>query len=102
MALVLVVLALGSRCSTLPQRAALYVVPRPPFVAHVLSVRREPLPSFEPRGGGPALKRLYHITFFAVHGNVVLPSGHRYEEFAYVVRRSTTARWCFLKGGSGP
>ena len=102
MALVLVALALWPRCSTLPQRAALYVVPRPPFVARVLTVRRRPIPPFESKDGGPALKRLYSVRFYAVHGNAVLPTGHAYDQFAYVVRRSRAAPWCFLKGGSGP
>jgi hypothetical protein len=91
-----------SRCSTLPQIAARYIVPPAPFVARIISVKRQPLPSFEPAGGGPNVKRLYRVTFYAVKGNAVLPSGHRYDQFAYVARTTTSAPWCFLKGGSGP
>ena len=92
----------GARCSPTPQVAARYVVPPAPFVARIISVKRQPLPVFEPAGGGPNLKRLYQVTFYAVKGNAVLPSGHRYTQFAYVARKSASARWCFLKGGSGP
>jgi hypothetical protein len=92
----------AARCSPNPQVAACYVVPPSPFVARVISVERHPLPAFEPAGGGPSFKRLYQVTFYAVKGNAILPSGHRYTQFAYVARTSTNARWCFLKGGSGP
>jgi hypothetical protein len=91
-----------ARCSTNPQVAARYIVPPAPFVARIISVKRQPLPVPEPAGGGPNLKRLYQVTFDAVKGNAVLPSGHRYTQFAYVARKTTNARWCFLKGGSGP
>jgi hypothetical protein len=91
-----------SRCSQLPQVAARYIVPPAPFVARIVSVERRPLPPFEPVGLGPNFKRLYLVTFYAVRGNAVLPSGHRYEQFAYVTRSTTSAPWCFLKGGSGP
>lgn len=91
-----------SRCSTEPQLAVRYIVPPPPFVARIVAVERRPLPASEPVGGGPAYKRLYAVTFYAVKGNAVLPSGHRYTQFAYVTRTSTSGRWCFLKGGSGP
>ena len=91
-----------SRCSTQPQLAARYIVPPPPFVARIVSVARRPLPAFEPTGGGPGHKRLYAVTFYAVKGNAVLPTGHRYTQFAYVKRTSASGRWCFLKGGSGP
>lgn len=91
-----------SRCSSLPQVAARYIIPPPPFVARSISVRRQPLPAFEPAGGGPDYKRLYTVGFFAVRGNAVLPSGHRYTQFAYVARKKTSVPWCFLKGGSGP
>lgn len=91
-----------ARCSTDPQVAARYVVPPPPFVARIISVERQPLPSGEPTGGGSNFKRLYAVTFFAVKGNAVLPGGHRFTQFAYVGRTSAGARWCFLKGGSGP
>jgi hypothetical protein len=91
-----------ARCSALPQVAARYIVPPAPFVARIISVKRQALPAFEPAGSGPNFKRLYRVTFYAVKGNAVLPSGHRYAQFAYVTRKTTNARWCFLKGGSGP
>jgi hypothetical protein len=91
-----------ARCSRLPQVAARYIVPPPPFVARVVSVERRPLPPSEPAGRGPSFKRLYLVTFYAVEGNAVLPGAHRYEQFAYVIRKSASAAWCFLKGGSGP
>lgn len=84
------------------QVAARYIVPPPPFVARVVSVQRQALPPGEPRAGGPNLKRLFRVTFDVSKGNAVLPSGHRYTQYAYVSRKATTARWCFLKGGSGP
>jgi hypothetical protein len=90
------------RCSPLPQLAARFIVPPAPFVARILSVERQALPASEPAGGGPNLKRLYRVTFYAVKGNAVLPSGHSYTQFAYVSRKAVTALWCFLKGGSGP
>jgi len=91
-----------ARCSPIPQVAARYIVPPAPFVGRIISVKRQPLPASEPAGGGSNFKRLYEVTFYAVKGNAVLPSGHRYTEFAYVARKSTSAPWCFRKGGSGP
>jgi hypothetical protein len=104
LALVLSGAAAGARarCSPDPALAARYIVPPPPFAARVVSVARRAIPSFEPAGRGPRFKRLYVVTFFAVKGNAVLPSGHRYTQFAYVSRKTATAPWCFLKGGSGP
>jgi hypothetical protein len=91
-----------ARCSRLPQRAAEFIIPPAPFVARVASVERAPFPPSEPADGGASYKRLYRVTFYAIKGNAVLPTGHRYTQFAYVSRKTTTARWCFLKGGSGP
>jgi len=91
-----------TRCSSTPQVAARNVIPPPPFEARVLSVRRRQLPPGEPRGRGPLFKRLYVVTFYVLKGNAVLPAGHRYSQFAYVTRKSVTAPWCYLKGGSGP
>jgi len=91
-----------ARCSFNPQVAAQYIVPPAPFKARIVSARRWVLPPGEPVGRGPRLKQLYLVTFYAIKGNVVLPGGHRYSQFAYVTRRTTTAPWCFLKGGSGP
>jgi hypothetical protein len=91
-----------ARCSTDPQTTARYIIPPPPFVARIIIVKRQTIPAGEPSGGGPNHKRLYSVTFDALKGNAVLPSGHRYTQYAYVVRRTTTAPWCFLKGGSGP
>ena len=91
-----------TRCSPDPAVAARFIVPPAPFVGRVVSVVRRKLPPFEPAGRGPRFKRLYLVTFLAVKGNAVLPSGHRYSQFAYVSRASTTAPWCFVKGGSGP
>jgi hypothetical protein len=82
--------------------AARYIVPPPPFVARVVSVRRRAIPPFEPAGRGPLYKRLYLVSFRAIKGNAVLPSGHVYTQFAYVVRKTVRSPWCFLKGGSGP
>ena len=90
------------RCSFNPQVAARYIIPPPPFSARVVSVRRAKLPPGEPVGRGPAFKRLYAVTFHVLKGNAVLPRGHRYVQFAYITRKSMTAPWCFLKGGSGP
>ncbi|MGZ4392770.1 MAG: hypothetical protein ACXVRK_11730 [Gaiellaceae bacterium] len=90
------------RCSTDPQMAARYIIPPPPFVARIIVVKRQTIPAGEPSDGGPNHMRLYRVTFEAVKGNAVLPSGHRYTQYAYVVRKTTTAPWCFLKGGSGP
>ena len=90
------------RCSADPAVAARFIVPPPPFVARVVSVARHALPASEPAGRGPRFKRLYVVTFLALKGNAVLPSGHRYSQFAYVTRSSVTAPWCFAKGGSGP
>ena len=84
-----------ARCSSSPSVAAKYVIPPPPFVARLVSVHRQALPATDTR-------RLYRVTFFAVHGNAVLPTGHRYTQFAYVARKTPTARWCFVGGGSGP
>lgn len=94
--------ALRVRCSLRPEVAARRVVPPPPFVARIVSVERVPLPSSEPAGRGPSFKRLYRVRFDAVKGNAVLPTGHRYTQFAYVVRKTIGGRWCFLAGGSGP
>jgi hypothetical protein len=91
-----------ARCSRYPEVAARYIVPPAPFLARIVSVKRQALPASEPAGGGPSFKRLYQVTFDAVEGNAVLPSGHRYTQFAYVARKTTSARWCFLEGGSGP
>jgi hypothetical protein len=96
------VVVVAPRCSVEPQAAAQYVIPRAPFVARVVSVRRSKLPPFEPAGRGPLFKRLYLVTFDALRGNAVLPSGHRYSQFAYLTRTSSSGPWCFLKGGSGP
>jgi hypothetical protein len=91
-----------ARCSPSPQVAAEFVIPPAPFRARVVSVRRTALPPGEPAGRGPRFKRLYRVTFVAVKGNAVLPAGHRYTQFAYVTRKTGSAPWCFLKGGSGP
>jgi hypothetical protein len=91
-----------ARCSPNPQVAARYIVPPAPFLARIVFVKRQPLPPSETAGGGQNFKRLYAVTFDAVKGNAVLPSGHRYTQFAYVARKTTSADWCFLKGGSGP
>jgi hypothetical protein len=90
------------RCSADPLVAAEFIVPPPPFKARGIVVRRWRLPPQEPPGRGPRYKRLYLVTFFVVKGNAVLPRGHRYSQFAYVARKTVTAPWCFLKGGSGP
>jgi hypothetical protein len=90
------------RCSPDPQVAARYIVPPPPFAARVVSVRRWKLPAAEPRGRGPGYKRLYLVSFHVTRGNVVLPAGHTYDQFAYVTRKTLHTKWCFLKGGSGP
>jgi len=97
-----VVVGLGARCSSNPAVAARFVVPPPPFGARLTSVRRQQLPPSEPAGRGPSYKRLYLVDFYVSKGNAVLPAGHRYSQFAYVSRTSTTEPWCFLKGGSGP
>ena len=97
-----VVVGLGARCDASPAVAARFIVPPLPFGARLISVRRHDLPSFEPVGRGPAYKRLYLVTFYASKGNAVLPTGHSYSQFAYVVRASTREPWCFVKGGSGP
>jgi hypothetical protein len=89
------------RCSVDPRTAAAYVVPPSPFRARIVGVRRRPIPVFEPPGRGPSYKRLYAVKFAVVRGNAVLPAGHRYTRFAYVTRKTTRARWCVLKGGSG-
>jgi hypothetical protein len=91
-----------ARCSSSPAVAARFIVPPPPFAGRVVRVVQRPIPPFEPKGRGPAYKRLYLVSFFAVKGNAVLPTGHTYDQFAYVSRTRTSARWCFLKGGSGP
>lgn len=91
-----------TRCSPRPQIAARFIIPPAPFVATIVSVKQQPLPPSESAGGGPNLKRLYAVTFYAVKGNAVLPSGHRYTQFAYIARKTISAPWCFLKGGSGP
>jgi|GEM_PF-2284210 hypothetical protein len=90
------------RCSAKPAVAAAYVIPPAPFRARLVSVRRTALPPGEPTGGGPALKRLYRVTFAVLHGNAVLPAGHRYVQFSYVARTRTSSPWCFVRGGSGP
>jgi hypothetical protein len=90
------------RCATSPTVAAAYVIPPAPFKARLVSVSRLRLPPAEPTGRGPAFKRLYRVSFQVIRGNAVLPAGHRYAQFAYVTRKSRAARWCFLKGGSGP
>ena len=90
------------RCSADARTAAVFVIPPAPFKARVVSVKQLALPEGEPAGRGRALERLYEVTFDALVGNAVLPSRHRYSQFAYVSRRRTGAPWCFLKGGSGP
>lgn len=90
------------RCSSNPKVAAEYIIPPPPFRARVVSVCRWKMPADEPVGGGPAYKRLYRVTFDVLKGNAVLPAGHRYSQYSYVTRKTTTAAWCFQKGGSGP
>lgn len=97
-----IVVGLGARCSASAAVAARFVVPPPPFGARLLSVLRRDVPPSEPLGAGPAYKRLYLVTFYVSKGNAVLPAGRRYSQYAYVGRSSTTAPWCFLKGGSGP
>jgi hypothetical protein len=96
------VVLVAPRCSTEPKAAAEYVIPPPPFVPRLISVRQIALPAGEPTAGGPQYKRLYGVTFQALEGNAVLPSGHRYTQFAYISRKSTSQPWCYLKGGSGP
>jgi hypothetical protein len=91
-----------TRCSSSPAAAARLIVPPPPFVGRVGRIVQRPIPAFEPKGRGPAYKRLYLVSFYAVKGNAVLPTGHTYHQFAYVSRARTSAPWCFLKGGSGP
>jgi hypothetical protein len=95
------VVVVAPRCSAQPQAAAEYVIPPPPFVPRIISVRKIALPAGEPLAGGPLLKRLYRVTFDVRTGNAVLPAGHRYSQFAYISRKKITAPWCFLKGGSG-
>jgi hypothetical protein len=90
------------RCSANPKVAAAFIIPPAPFKARLVSVKRLALPPSEPVGRGSAFKRLYEVTFQALVGNAVLPSGHRYSQFAYVSGRTKSAPWCFLKGGSGP
>ena len=91
-----------SRCSADPTAAARYVIPPPPFAVRDVVVRLAAMPPSEPADNGSSYKRLYTVTFTVVHGNAVLPAGHTYTQFAYVSRRSTSAPWCYLKGGSGP
>jgi hypothetical protein len=86
------VVVFPARCATTAAGAASYVIPPAPFVARLVSVQRLP------RASGAS--RLYRVTFHAVRGNAVLPSGHTYTQFAYVAR-GAAGRWCFLKGGSG-
>jgi len=90
------------KCSTDPEVAAAYVIPPPPFSVRSLVVQRTAMPASEPKGRGPEYKRLYRVVFSVVRGNAVLPAGHRFTQFAYVGRASTSAKWCFVKGGSGP
>jgi hypothetical protein len=97
-----IVVGLGARCSASPEVAARFVIPPPPFGARLVGVRRQQLPPSEPAGRGPSSKRLYLVSFYVSKGNAVLPAGHRYSQFAYVSRTSTSQPWCFLKGGSGP
>ena len=82
------------RCSWSASVAAQYVIPPPPFAARLISGHRQALAA--------SGKRLYRVTFFALRGNAVLPSGHRYTQYAYVARSSPGARWCFVSGGSAP
>ena len=96
------VVVVAPRCSAQPRAAAEYVIPPPPFVPRVISVRRMALPAGESLAGAPQRKRLYRVTFDVRTGNAVLPAGHRYSQFAYISRTKITAPWCFLKGGSGP
>lgn len=90
------------RCSLNPAAAAEFVIPPAPFAATDIVVEQIALPPGEPAGGGASLKRLYRVRFLAVTGNAVLPTGHTYTQFSYVSRATTSAPWCFLKGGSGP
>ena len=90
------------RCSADPTVAARYIIPPPPFSVRGVVVLRIAPPPSEPAGKGSNFKRLYRVRFTVVHGNAVLPAGYTYTQFAYVSRASTTAPWCFLKGGSGP
>ena len=85
------VVVVAPRCSALPQAAAEYVIPPPPFVPRIVSVRTLALPTGEPVAGGPLLKRLYRVTFDVRTGNAVLPAGYRYSQFAYVGRKKITA-----------
>lgn len=97
-----IVVGLGARCDASPAVAARFIIPPPPFGARLVSVRRHDLPPSEPAGRGPSYKRLYLVTFYVSKGNVVLPSGHAYAQFAYVLRSNAKEPWCFVKGGSGP
>lgn len=90
------------RCSMDPEIAAQHVIPPPPFSVREVVVQRTAMPPSEPAGRGPSYKRLYRVRFAVVRGNAVLPSGHTYTQFAYVSRTSTSAPWCFVRGGSGP
>lgn len=90
------------RCAADPAVAAMYVIPPAPFAVRDVVVTRTALPPSEPVGKGPSYKRLYTVRFFVLRGNPVLPAGHTFTQFSYVSRASTSAPWCFLKGGSGP
>ncbi|MDA8291041.1 MAG: hypothetical protein M0Z33_05090 [Actinomycetota bacterium] len=91
------------RCSTDPTVAARFGIPPPPFAVRAVSVARDALPSSEARSTGASYERLYRVSFTVTSGNAVLPAGHRYTQFSYVVRSSTRRMsrdsWNF---GDGP
>ena len=91
-----------ARCGSDPTLAARFVIPPPPFVVRDVTVTRRALPQGEPASNGSKYIRLYEVRFFVVKGNAVLPSGHRFTQFAYVSRQVASAPWCFFRGGSGP
>jgi hypothetical protein len=91
-------------CATDSRVVATAIVPPAPFKARVISVRQMSLPQTSSvRASFHHPLRLYRVTFRALRGNAVLPSGHTYAQFAYVGQPVPPAgRWCFLSGGSGP
>jgi hypothetical protein len=96
--------ATGARpkCSNDPKVAAEYIIPPSPFKVSGVVAQQTAMPPSQSKGKGTELERLYQVSFEVVHGNPVLPAGHRYTQFAYVERASSSAEWCFFKGGSGP
>ncbi len=91
-------------CATDSRAVATSIIPPAPFKARVISVRQmSPPQTSSVRASFHHPLRLYRVTFRALVGNAVLPSGHTYTQFAYVGQPMPPAgRWCFLSGGSGP